>query len=579
MDLMGLFNIINPYWVLLLLLPFVGYICWRNPYEYNSFAECVASIGGNQATIMIPNEQLITDNLIIPANITLEFIHGGSFNISAGKTVTINGTVEAGLYQIFEGTGTVVFGSSSTIEVYPHWWGFSPSASAAVNESALQAAITASHNLTITDGDYSIAGGLTVDHKMKITLKSGAILRHTGAGDHFIRVTYVDGGFELIGAGSHRSYLINPAETDTIRFEGANTRNCVVKGLAIWQNDSGAVAKAAGHGIHFLTLGSSVLLEELDIQHHLSGLCMDSSVNAGFINSSFIKIRSSFNTNYGFQIWKATSSSFISCFAEGNTRGFDLRGVSYSSFISCAADKNSDQGYHINQNTDTIPSAALTMVSCGCEGSVAETVNIGIYVAQCYGLKIIDPEIWWIQNQGLYLANNVLITAISLEGGRIHHTGKDLASYAIDNRLPQSNTLPRFKISNPFLNNNFIDNINDPNGSMVGFFNNTAYLHSKVSLGIPAPLTIAGGVIAATKSYHILTPQGGAVDDLDTINGGVDGMILVLKGDGTFQIDVKHGTGNIFLSGAADYLLPSTQERITIQYDKTRTEWIEISRF
>ena len=92
---------------------------------------------------------------------------------------------------------------------------------------------------------------------------------------------------------------------------------------------------------------------------------------------------------------------------------------------------------------------------------------------------------------------------------------------------------------------------------------------------LPVPLTIAGGVITRTGSYHILTPQGGAVDDLDTILGGKDGELLTLKGDGTFQIDVKHGTGNIFLSGAADYLLPTTQERITVQYDAARAEWIE----
>ena len=123
MDITSLFNIIDSAWWLLLLLPLVGYICWANPYEYNSFAECVAAIGGNEATIMIPNEQEIDDNLIIPANITLEFIQGGYLNIAVGKTVIINGHIRAGLYQIFEGDGSVVFTYSTSREIYPQWWG------------------------------------------------------------------------------------------------------------------------------------------------------------------------------------------------------------------------------------------------------------------------------------------------------------------------------------------------------------------------------------------------------------------------------------------------------------------------
>lgn len=122
MEIISLFNFINPCWLFLgiSLLSIMGYVCWRNPYEYNSFAECVASIGGNEGTIMIANEQAITENLIIPVNITLRFIQGGTLNIATGKTVTINGHIEAGLYQIFEGTGLV---TGLVQKVYPEWWG------------------------------------------------------------------------------------------------------------------------------------------------------------------------------------------------------------------------------------------------------------------------------------------------------------------------------------------------------------------------------------------------------------------------------------------------------------------------
>lgn len=112
MDLSILFSLLS--------LCIIGYTTWTNAYEYNTFADTVASIGGNEGTIMIASEQAVTDNLIIPTNLTLRFLHGGSLNISVGKTVTINGHVEAPPVEIFEGAGTAV------LNTYPQdqaWWG------------------------------------------------------------------------------------------------------------------------------------------------------------------------------------------------------------------------------------------------------------------------------------------------------------------------------------------------------------------------------------------------------------------------------------------------------------------------
>lgn len=104
----------------LLSLCVLGYTTWTNAYEYNTFEDTLTSIGGNEGTIMIASEQAVTDNLIVPANIMLRFIQGGTLNVSVGKTVTINGNVEAPPVEIFIGAGTVV------VNTYPQqdaWWG------------------------------------------------------------------------------------------------------------------------------------------------------------------------------------------------------------------------------------------------------------------------------------------------------------------------------------------------------------------------------------------------------------------------------------------------------------------------
>jgi len=95
----------------------------------------------------------------------------------------------------------------------------------------------------------------------------------------------------------------------------------------------------------------------------------------------------------------------------------------------------------------------------------------------------------------------------------------------------------------------------------------------KVVMGAPTELTIASGVITATQSNHIVdTESDDATDDLDTINGGVDGMILTLSTvASTRDVVVKNNTGNIRCG--ADFTLGTLADSITFKYDATSSKW------
>ena len=101
----------------------------------------------------------------------------------------------------------------------------------------------------------------------------------------------------------------------------------------------------------------------------------------------------------------------------------------------------------------------------------------------------------------------------------------------------------------------------------------TAY---KLSLGTVGALTIASGVITMTKAYHTVDTQSAAAsDDLDTINGGSSGDLLVLRAaDDARTVVVKDGTGNIQCAG--DCSLDNSQDTIMLIYNGSA--WIEISR-
>ena len=89
-------------------------------------------------------------------------------------------------------------------------------------------------------------------------------------------------------------------------------------------------------------------------------------------------------------------------------------------------------------------------------------------------------------------------------------------------------------------------------------------------------LTISGGVVTATRSFHTIDTESDAgTDDLDTINGGVSGDRLVLQSVIiTRDPTLKDGTGNLRLAG--DFTLTSTEDRIELMHDGTN--WIELSR-
>lgn len=90
-------------------------------------------------------------------------------------------------------------------------------------------------------------------------------------------------------------------------------------------------------------------------------------------------------------------------------------------------------------------------------------------------------------------------------------------------------------------------------------------------------LTIASGVITVTRGWHSVdTESDGASDDLDTINGGVDGMRLTIRADDAARtVVVKDGTGNI--KGPGDVTLDNSEDTCSLIYDSTASAWLVTS--
>ncbi len=74
----------------------------------HSLAWWIAWFNGSDATIRIPKgTHDILTNMTIPSNICLKFDKGAFFNIASGVTLTVNGDIDAGIWEVYTGDGTV----------------------------------------------------------------------------------------------------------------------------------------------------------------------------------------------------------------------------------------------------------------------------------------------------------------------------------------------------------------------------------------------------------------------------------------------------------------------------------------
>lgn len=100
-----------------------------------------------------------------------------------------------------------------------------------------------------------------------------------------------------------------------------------------------------------------------------------------------------------------------------------------------------------------------------------------------------------------------------------------------------------------------------------------------LEFGTATELTVATGAVTATRMSHTVdTESDAATDDLDTISGNAPGRFLLLKAQDVARVvTVKHGTGNLTLTGAADFALNEAADQILLL--GTSSGWVEVMRF
>jgi hypothetical protein len=115
----------------------------------------------------------------------------------------------------------------------------------------------------------------------------------------------------------------------------------------------------------------------------------------------------------------------------------------------------------------------------------------------------------------------------------------------------------------------------------LGISSASALQTGKLDFPTSTELTIATSSITPTQNWHTVDTEADASsDDLDTIvaSGVTDGFILFLRANNTARtVVIKHNTGNIVTTSAADITLDETYKYSILIYDATLTKWIAFS--
>lgn len=294
------------------------------------------AIGSREAALILsPGTWTISDDLTIAEGITIVVPRGAVLSVSSGKTLTVNGSIDAGMYKIFDGSGTVA-GNLRNERIIPQWWGAVADGVTAC-ATAIQAAIDATPTggcLVFPDGDYKVSTTLTIIKyiELKGAARSGfqqgsrlvfddtvtGIKIDTTGNAGYIRLTDLCIWGELNPSARAGTYDPNATTFGSVGVHYADTvhsPSCVMRGVQIGYFDTGIVVDSSSGTVQILNRFNDVEVIQCN-----TGVALMSPWN-----NHFVQCRITDNNRHGVYCSNVFGCHFTDC-------DFELNGVSSPNF-------------------------------------------------------------------------------------------------------------------------------------------------------------------------------------------------------------------------------------------------------
>lgn len=476
-----------------------------------------------------------------------------AFEIATGKTLTINGPFDAGLYQVFTwtGTGKMVFGAGAVDVKYTEWWGAKADGNAGTgtgtdSSAAFQAAV---------DSREGIVQLLTGTYKTNFIIKSNISISGQGpvatklfpATDDAVIKTLLNvstvriklSNFSVSGSFNKAVFT----SSDGIRLK-TTTASTFVDNICI---ENVRIDDMGRYGLYLYGETASgpfvqnLRLERVKLNHNTkAGLFVEGMLFEALATNCFItRNGDASNPNMLFSLvggagrvqrFRFESSNFNHADYETTGTAVSMAHAKQVSFDNCNFE---EADIFIN-----VSGALSTMLDIN-NSNFGSTHNVtsGIYLQDINGAKIKN-------------------STFTCSGGATMTTG--IYSDKATSRL-----------KNIEIGKNTYESVTTP----VNYNNN---------------LTISTGAIHAYQDYMRIDTEGAAAtDDLDDIYDSSgdsvesqlqDGDEITIKVvDSARNVVVKHLTGNIVLNGSRDFTLRGGSH-LNLKWNKQGTNWRELGR-
>jgi hypothetical protein len=559
---------------------------WVDAAAYPSFSDAIDAIGATSATLLIASNQTVSANKTVPANVELAFIQGGSLVIASGKVVTINGGLNAGVYQIFGGSGSVSFGAGG--KVYPQWWGAMVDGVtddyAAIN-SALSsfAAVTnrGGGTVMLTCGVFKYGTTLTIP--MSVSLEGisqeGSVLWYSGTG------TAITGGGHYFNV---RNLHLTSLDTTTANWMTStlagigtgqtgiliNKVNVKIKDVTIsYFNKSTSGSEAIAIKTNG-TVPFSGLVENCYLRYNWGGISLEDTVTDWSIVDTDIIDQTKFGISIGYDWNAAAQTSFTGDnfrlyrnHIESINRGSNeaASGNGYGIYLSRGALFDIRGNYMEDVYAETASTAYGIYANGVTDGSylLAIEINSNNIVTAFTGTKYTV----WLEN-------------CWYGGGTGNHF------LGINNGVYQENTSRYFLFGSNFftgapatpygLNGTTTFAYDLVNGKLLG----SGDISYDFSLAFGQRMqwrnltATANDATPAVQYTNVLTTANTSTTAITTFDNGASGQPLtVLVADANTEF--THGSG-LILAGAVGWTTSASGDAITFIYNGS--DWVETAR-
>ena len=350
------------------------------------------------AIYLPPRVYTVKTDITIPSNVHLIFERGAKLSPDSGKTVTIAGTLDAPMSQVFGGSGTVTL-SGVIDKIYPQWWGAKGDGTTD-DTAAINAAITAANAVTTS----TIATGVTVyfpaglylcnsaitapSRNIRLLGASGAVWSTTRTSASVFKAGFQDDALFDLGSSSSNVTFENlgfyggqtsaGGSLNHNAIEAASANNLRVKGCSFTYWGGSAVKVSAGTNKwveHTQTTNCLMAYGDLaDYQGVLHFAGTENNFVECNINGPAFTASTHSSAGSGYQAAVYLAGAPISAYklvAAFSQTGIVISGGvtnSPSTFVACRADFNQGHGWIINGSD-------CSFVRCTAYGNSLDTDN------------------------------------------------------------------------------------------------------------------------------------------------------------------------------------------------------------